>query len=383
MVKRLAPAIVALAVLVAFGCAKDKAGEGAAVAKVGNTVITDADMDARIQEMPPFMKQQLSSLEGRKRLLEAMIEEELVYRDALALGLDKSEDFRKEFDRIRRDAIMRAYYDKVLEAKSLPTDDEVQRYYQDNQAEFMVPESVTARHILVKTQDEAAKLRRQLAQGADFADLAGTYSIDASSRNAGGMIGGPIMKGAAVKGLGLLPEFTDAALALGEGEVSQPVKTSKGYHIIKVEKRSPAGIKTLEEAKNDIVSKLQYEKRKTVKEETINQLKSKFKVVYMTETESTARTPEEYFKVASEASNPKDKLSYYEQFLKAFPKNERAYEAKFMIGFTMAEEMKDYDGAEKVFKEFLAQYPENDLSDDAQWMLENMRSGAQPDLQGE
>ena len=71
-----------------------------------------------------------------------------------------------------------------------------------------------------------------------------------------------------------------------------------------------------------------------------------------------------------------------QQFIEKYPKNERAYEAKFMIGFTQAEELKDYDGAEKTFKDFLAQYPSTDLSDDASWMLENMRSGGQPDLGG-
>ena len=58
-------------------------------------------------------------------------------------------------------------------------------------------------------------------------------------------------------------------------------------------------------------------------------------------------------------------LKYYEEFIATYPDNERAYEAKFMIGFTLAEDLQDYDEAEKNFKEFLEQYPETDLSDDA------------------
>jgi TolA-binding protein len=198
------------------------------------------------------------------------------------------------------------------------------------------------------------------------------------------MIGGPIMRGGAVKGLGALPEFVDAAFALKEGETSQPVKTAKGFHIIRVEKRTPETVKSLEEAKNDIVSKVQYSKRRNMRDEILNQLKSKYKVSYVTEGgDRQAGTPEELFKKASEAATPQEKIGYYEQFVEKYPKNERAYEAKFMIGFTLAEELKDYDAAEKVFKEFLRAYPESDLSDDATWMMENMRSGAQPDLGGE
>jgi TolA-binding protein len=106
-------------------------------------------------------------------------------------------------------------------------------------------------------------------------------------------------------------------------------------------------------------------------------------VVVLGEASNEPKTPEDLFKMASEASSPQEKIKYYDQFTKRYPTNERAYEAKFMIGFTMAEDLKDYDGAEKVFKDFLEKYPASDLSDDAKWMLENMRSGKHPDITGD
>ena len=365
------------------GCGKDKGSGGQTVARIGSKAITEADMQSRLQEMPPFMKQQLSTPDGRKRLLDALVEEELVYRDATAMGLDKSEEYSKELERTRRDLLIRAYYDKVVEAKAVPSDAEVEQYYNSNKSEFMVPEGVTARHILVKTKEEAAQLRKGLDKGADFAQEAGKYSLDASSKSSGGLIGGPIQRGANVKGLGAMPELVAAAFELEEGQMSQPIKTSKGYDILRVEKRTPETTKSLEEARNDIVSKLTYSKRKTVRDETINSLKSKYKVVYMTESEQASAapaTPEELFRMAGETADGKDKIKYYRQFIQKYPTDERAYEAKFMIGFTQAEELKDYDAAEKEFKDFLAQYPNTDLSDDAKWMVDNMRSGKHPDL---
>jgi peptidyl-prolyl cis-trans isomerase C len=384
--KRVALAVFALIALCALalafsGCAKEKKGEG--LAKVGDKMITEDDMQARLAEMPPYMKQQLSTPDGRKRLLDGLVEEELIYRDALALGLDKGEEYNKELERTKREILMRTYYDKVLEAKAAPSDKEVEEYYNNNKSEFNIAESVTARHILVKTREEAAKIRKELERGARFADLATKYSLDAASKSNGGLISTPVQRGGNIRGLGPLPEFTEAAFQLREGELSQPVKSPKGYHIILAEKRTPESSKSLAEAKADIVSKLTYSKRKIVRAETISQLKSKYKAVYMTEAVSSeTKTPEELFKMASEASNPTDKIEHYKQFVQKFPKNERTYEAKFMIGFTMAEELKDYDGAEKVFKEFLEQYPSTDLSDDATWMMENMRSGKHPDLKG-
>ena len=377
--------VLALAAAAAlFGCGKEKAGQSKAVAKVGNTAITDTEMQARMEEMPPYVKQRLSSPEGQKQLLDALVEEQLIYRDARARGLDKTPEFRKQLEDAARNMLIRAYFDKVIQEKAKPTDAEIKQYYDSNPSEFIIAETITARQILVKTRDEAARLRRQIEQGADFAELAGKYSLDAASKSAGGMISGPIQRGGSIRGLGAVPELVDAAFQLKEGEISQPVQTPKGFDIIQVVKRTPESTKTLDEAKEDIVAKLEASKQKTAKDEVINELKSKYKVVYMTETQaSEAKTPEELFRMASEAATPQDKIKYYQEFVNKYPTDERAYEANFMIGFTMAEELKDYDGAEKVFKDFLAKYPNSDLSDDARWMLENMRSGKQPEMKGE
>jgi peptidyl-prolyl cis-trans isomerase C len=378
-------ALVALSALVVGlgGCVKEKAGEGQDLAKVGGTVIKESDLQARLLQMPPYMKQQLSTPDGKKRLLDGMIEEELMYRDAMAVGLDKTDEYKSDLARSQRDILLRMYYEKMVEGKATPTDKEIADYYEAHKSEFSIPENLSVRHIVVKTRDEALSIRKRLDQGGKFADLANKYSLDAASKANGGLIGGPVQRTGSIKGLGTLPEFNQAAFALKEGEISQPVKTPRGYHLILVEKRSPETSKSLEQAKGDISSKMANSKLRSVRDESMNQLKSKYKVVYLTESSSKAATAEDLFRMASEASAPQDKIKYYQEFIDKFPKNERAYEAKFMAGFTMAEELKDYDGAEKVFKEFLEKYPSTDLSDDAKWMLENMRSGKHPDLKGD
>lgn len=378
-------ALIALSALVVGleGCAKEKAKEGQDLAKVGGRVIKESDLQARLLELPPYMKQQLSTPDGRKRLLDGMIEEELMYRGAVAEGLDKTEEFKSDLARSKRDILLRMYYERVVEAKAKPTDKEISDYYEAHKSEFSIPENLTVRHILSKTREEAMSVRKQLDRGGKFADLAGKYSLDAASKANGGLVGGLVQRTGNLKGLGPLPEFNQAAFELKEGEISQPVKTVKGYHLILVEKRTPETSRSLEQAKGDITSKMSNSKLRTVRDESMNKLKSTYKVVYLTESPSKTATAEDLFKMASEASTPQDKIKYYQEFVDKFPKNERAYEAKFMAGFTMAEELKDYDGAEKVFKEFLEKYPSTDLSDDAKWMIENMRSGKQPDLNGD
>ena len=368
--------IVTALVVLSVSCAKEEEGE--ALAKIGGEVVTLEDLEARLKGMPAFMQEQLGTPEGRKRLLNAIVEEEIIVRDALGRGLDKSESFKDEMARRRRDALVRLYYERVIEAASAPLPAAVALYYEENIAEFTTPESIRARHILVGTESEARRVRRELEDGADFGDLARERSLDSTTKDREGVIHGDIRRGQNIKTLGDLPELVEVCFQLEAGELSQPVKTEKGYHIVRVDVRNPEAVRSLDEVRDDIASRLTYEKRNAVRDSIMTDLKSKYKVEFVEQESAGPQTPEELFKIASEESNPELKIKYYRQFTEKFPDDERAYEAEFMIGFTMAEDLEDYDGAEQVFREFLEDYPETDLSDDAQWMLENMRSGKQP-----
>jgi peptidyl-prolyl cis-trans isomerase D len=141
------------------------------------------------------------------------------------------------------------------------TDAQIKEYYDTHKDEFEHPEEVKAAHILIrpKTQDEAgwkaaaAKAqevyKKAVAPGADFAALAREYSEDPGSKATGGDLGW-FPRGRMVK------EFEDAVFALKKGEISHPVRSQFGYHIIKLEDRRPAGEKPLDEATDEIRQKL-------------------------------------------------------------------------------------------------------------------------------
>jgi peptidyl-prolyl cis-trans isomerase C len=333
--------------------------------------------------MPPFMKEQLNNPEGRKRLLNAIVEEEIIVREARARGLDDLEEFTTEMARRERDALVRLFYERVIEQASTPSQEQVARYYETNKGEFRTPETIEARHILVETMSQAQDVRRQIEAGADFAETARLRSLDIFTKEQGGLIPGGVRQGEPLRGIGDLPEVVEACFQMDEGDLSEPVKTAKGYHIILVEKRTPETFRSLDEVRNDIVSRLTYENRDAVRDSIMDDLKARYNVSFMEETSLPEQTPEELFKIASEEPLPKKKIEHYKRFVEKFPNDDRAYEARFMIGFTMAEDLRDYDGAEKVFREFLEEYPETDLSDDAQWMIDNMRSGREPEFDSE
>lgn len=144
------------------------------------------------------------------------------------------------------------------------TDDEIAKYYAANKDALQDPEQIHARHILVavkdsdsdaakkKARERIEKIYKEAKAGADFAKLAKDNSDGPSAANGGDL--GWFGKGA------MVPEFEKAAFALKKGEVSEPVKTQFGWHVIKVEDKKEGTTKTLEEAKDEIKSRLAEEK---------------------------------------------------------------------------------------------------------------------------
>jgi len=134
---------------------------------------------------------------------------------------------------------------------------DIEKYYKENAVEFTKAEKVKASHILIRIDDkrkddEALKIATDLRKQAtpqNFAKLATKNSDDPGSKAKGGELG-EFEKGR------MVPEFEKAAFSLKAGEISQPIKTNYGYHIIYVEKKIAGGTETLEQAQSDIARKL-------------------------------------------------------------------------------------------------------------------------------
>lgn len=133
------------------------------------------------------------------------------------------------------------------------SDAEIEKYYNENKDRFTVEEQVEASHILVEDEETAKEILNKLNNGSDFAELAKEYSLDGSASRGGNL--GFFPRGRMVK------PFEEAAFALQVGEISEPVKTDFGYHIIKVTDRQEAKTLSLEESKEDIRSTLLYQKQ--------------------------------------------------------------------------------------------------------------------------
>jgi len=135
------------------------------------------------------------------------------------------------------------------------SEEEIRNFYDDNLDTFKEQEGIQIFHILVSSETEAEDILAKLNQGEDFSKLASKYSTCPSKENGGDL-------GIVNENTGFVQEFKDAALKLKPGAITaQPVKTEFGYHIIKAGERKEARTKAFEEVENEIMLRLQQEKR--------------------------------------------------------------------------------------------------------------------------
>lgn len=239
------------------------------LAKIGDKEITANDIESAINSLDPYQKQQFDNEEGRKRILADLINQELFYLDAIENKLDEEENFKKEMELIKINMIKQYAINKCLASVTV-SDEEKLKYYEENKAQFVKQESVTAKHILVDDEALAKDIEKMLdKKEISFEDAAVKYSNCPSNMKGGDL--GTFERGK------MVPEFEEAAFALPIGKVSAPVKTQFGYHLIKVEEHTEQKQSEYEDVVEDVTNALVYKKQNEVFIAKMDELTEKYK----------------------------------------------------------------------------------------------------------
>jgi peptidyl-prolyl cis-trans isomerase C len=238
------------------------------VAIINGETITASKLDSMYNRLSPSMKEQYNNTGGKAGFLENYLRKRLLVQEALKQGFDKRPEVQAEMETAKEAALFDRYVRDVVGAQ-IVSDAIVKKYYEDHADEFMAPERIKVRHIIVmangvgphpKSKEQAlevikqatAELHEKIAgvHGADeattqrirmsyFEAVARKYSEDGSAQSGGDL-------GWQSKGGGLDQKFEDVAFKLEPGVPSGIVETSFGYHIIWVEDKAPAGRESLD-----------------------------------------------------------------------------------------------------------------------------------------
>jgi foldase protein PrsA len=337
--------LAAVAVSVA-GCGGGVPGD--AVAKVGNVLIKESDRDAQAKEIAALFSvadEQTDPVLWKQfeaEVTEYLIEYEVAAQKAEGLGVAVTDaDVQTAIDTIvsssfggdqaaftdalatsgvtldglknytKKDMLVRKVYEKVTETITEVPAEEIAAYYEENKASYFVDETRQARHILIKPGTEATndtttttaaastttttgltdadwakalatanEVRALLVAGGDWTELATKYSDDAGTAASGGDLG-VIARG------DMVPEFNDALFSLALNAISQPVKTSFGYHIIQVTAINEAKQSTLEEVSDTIKADLLAKKKNEAYKKWLADTKTELGVTYREDLQPT------------------------------------------------------------------------------------------------
>ncbi len=291
-------------------------GSDQTVAVVNGVTLTESDLQRIINELLPatFYHQTITSekkAELRKKAIDELIKRELYYQEAKRVGIkvDKSEinqgleSIKKRFKSkkeykdalkqagiteddlkkdIERNLLIQKFYQKEVIEKSKVSDEYLKDYYEKNKKDFLRPEAVHIRHILIKieptaTEEQKKEKKRQAKeilsrarQGEDFGMLAYNYSAD-DWRVKGGDLG-LIHRGR------LLPELEEVAFKLKPGEISDLIETIYGFHIIRLEEKLPPTQLSFDEIKDNLKKEMEKKKQRDLEENLIKLLKDKSEI---------------------------------------------------------------------------------------------------------
>lgn len=222
--------------------------------KVNNKDVTQSEVNAMWAGLfPPGAAPALDSVKPdmRDKVLRGVMTEKLLLGEAEKSGLDKSPEVLKQLEDLKKKLVVKAFLDQ--KTTDMITDADLKREYDAMVSSMRDQKEARARHILVTTEKEAKDVKAKLADGKSFEEIAKDYSKDPGSAKQGGDLG-YFTKDKMVK------EFGDAAFAMKKGEVSEPVKTQFGWHIIKLEDIRKVTPPTYNESKEMLRSRLQDKK---------------------------------------------------------------------------------------------------------------------------
>jgi len=221
-----------------------------AAAVIGGKTITEADIDAAIPALPETLQAQRNDPQLRSRVLHVLLRRQALSQQALALHLDSDPLIHHRIDKARDDILIESLQEWKMRRLPEPDEAAIANYYQAHLADFTIPEQVHARHILLSSEKQAQEVLKSLrkGKGKDFATLAAEFSRDDGTKALGGDLNW-FPRGVMVN------SFEEAVFALQKpGDISEPVKTPFGWHIIELIGKRPASRQSLAEAREDIAA---------------------------------------------------------------------------------------------------------------------------------
>ncbi len=233
--------LIASGAILALAFAASSPLSAKVLAKIDGVEITDEDVQVALEDLGPSLPQQIEGPQREAYVLDYLIDLRLVAKQAAAEKMGEGAEVARRLAYYRDKVMMETLLGKV--ARDGASDAAMKVVYDEAAAKQKPEEEISARHILLPTEDEAKAALKRVKGGEDFAKVADDVSKDPGSK------GGDLGWFARDR---MVPEFGEAAFKLKKGEISEPVKSQFGWHVIKLEDKRQKSFPSFEEVKSQV-----------------------------------------------------------------------------------------------------------------------------------
>jgi peptidyl-prolyl cis-trans isomerase C len=368
--------IAIISLLVVVSCSKEEGKvevKTGLAAKVGDSKITRDEVEERFEQLSDKQKNDFKGKRGKADFVDKLIEEEIIYVEALRMNLQHKPEIKKILDQAEKNILVTEYFNREIIEKIEVTEEDIQAYYDGNLLEFTARAVIRAQHMFTKSRKKAEGWKRRLGDGEDFSKIAKEESEDDLTAPQAGNLG-YFNPGGYIKFIGRSEIWSEAVNELEAKEISDIIEFEKGFSIVRVMEKNPERILPLSEVRKRIIDKLRAQRARDVYEVALARLKESHKPTNFLREELIAgtRSPEQYWEIAQMESDPYERIQYYREIVEYYPDHQYAPQALFMIGFVYAEELQDKVEARRRFDELLRDYPDSEVAESAKWMIDNM-----------
>ncbi|MGE5285373.1 MAG: peptidyl-prolyl cis-trans isomerase [Actinomycetota bacterium] len=280
------PVLLVIFALIASACGSPPGSgpRGKALAVVDGEPLTEETLLKEVENLPPYVRPMLETAAGRTQFLESVITRDLLMREALRRGIDRRPEVADRIAMARKSIVLEALLRDVADKAPGLSDAALRKIYDADPALHQVGERVRVSHMLFRDKARAQEILDRVKAGESFEAL----MKEVGAGNVSGEVAadlGEIERGNFVK------EFEAAAFAAAPGEVTGPVKTTYGYHVIKVYEKYPAGARSFEEMKPKLLAEQREQAQREAFEGLIADLRKRATVRVLYKPEPSPASP--------------------------------------------------------------------------------------------
>jgi peptidyl-prolyl cis-trans isomerase C len=263
-----------------LGCGgkRSEPSSGGVLAKVGDQVITVADLQKQIDAQPPFARARYAAPERKKELLDSLVRTEVMAMEARNRGYDRDPELQRMFQQQMINLLVQKDFEAKIKVDDVP-DADAEKYFAEHTAEFQRPDEVRVSQVFAKDRAKAQKAAAELKaappeDGRKLRELVAKYSEDEESRQRGGDLG--FFDRSTTR----FPKpLVEAAFALKTlNDLSGVVHTDKGFVVVKLTQTRPGFSRPFAEAKQQIKTRLFHELRGKRMEAFVQEIRARLKV---------------------------------------------------------------------------------------------------------